>query len=139
MLFFNKLCFSNIARACPLIHSINTIMFFLPQPYQTSQQASKNCHDKENTRMRTKLVTGRMKDSGGSAVGASTMSPEAGNPTDGCKVLPTTTQQTNSLAAKEASIKCSLQSFVSFHSGGASNNFPRKVKESFEACFASGF
>ena len=41
MLFFNKLCFSNIGGACPLIPSINTFLFFLPQPYQTSQQASK--------------------------------------------------------------------------------------------------
>ena len=48
MLFFNKLCFSNIGGACPLIPSINTILFFLAQPYQTSQQASKNCHDKKN-------------------------------------------------------------------------------------------
>ena len=57
MLFFNKLCFSNIARACPLIPSINTTLFFLTQPYQTSQQAAKNCQNKENVKLVEKYIS----------------------------------------------------------------------------------
>ena len=57
MLFFNKLCFSNIARACPLIPSINTTLFSLPQPYQTSQQAAENCQNKENLSRSTSTIS----------------------------------------------------------------------------------
>ena len=57
MLFFNKLCFSNIARACPLIPSINTPLFFLPQPYQTSQQAAENCQNKEHVKLVEKYIS----------------------------------------------------------------------------------